>query len=150
MQACPWNLGRLKSPEKKWIPPFACTCTPCSFSLCDSHWPCACLPCKQPHGRAPWGPHTQWIQLGTQGKLARCWTGLDFNMKQEFWAVAVILALLEERLVFFHDKTDGNGTLEGNPLHYIINRTVCDTPSLPSGPQEILFPAALQEIYFYL
>lgn len=46
------------------------------------------------------------LQLGMHGKLARCWTGLCFNMEEKPWALALTLVLLEARLDFFHGKRE--------------------------------------------
>lgn len=46
------------------------------------------------------GPHTQW----TNGlPLAWRWTGLGWNMEQELWWLALLLALLKPQLCFFYD-----------------------------------------------
>lgn len=41
------------------------------------------------------------LQLGTQARLARCWTGLCFVMEQKLWAVVLILALLKTKMGLF-------------------------------------------------
>lgn len=87
----------------------------------------------------------QRTATGNKAKLARRYTGLDFNMEQEFWAVALILFLLD----FFHGGTDRDGALEGNPL--IFTSSIKPSTSLhpPMGPQGILFLMALQELHFH-
>lgn len=56
-------------------------------------------------------PTCHRLQLGTQAKLARCWTGLGFKMQQRPWAVVLILALLKTQLDFFHGEMERNGKL---------------------------------------
>lgn len=69
-------------------------------------------PCglKQPHGHRP--------QLGTQAKLARCWTALDFNTEQKFCTTALILTLLKIWLDFSRGRMVWRGTplISTNPI----------------------------------
>ena len=63
--------------------------------------------------------HRNGLQLETHSKLARCLTGLDFDMGHKLWAVVFILALLKTRLDLLHDEVDRDGTLgsqDRNPL----------------------------------
>lgn len=58
------------------------------------------------------------LQLGTQtelARLARCWTECA-NMEQKLWAVALILALLKTKGIFFNGGWRETEPWEGNPL----------------------------------
>lgn len=68
------------------------------------------------HGCAD--PTHTGLNLGTQAKLARCRTGLEFNTEQKSWSVALIIVLLKTRLDFFHSRMKKYGILKGNPTTF--------------------------------
>ena len=137
--------------------------TPCTglFSLYDNvaiaaMWPIvAWIPhvdstCSLQAG--VWIPqHSHGLQLRRHTKLARCRTVLYFNTEHKLWTLSFVSALPRTQLDFFSGKTDRDGTWgsqEGSPpSFYIINKVYYKIP--PSGSQEILFLATLQELIFH-
>ena len=63
---------------------------------------------------------------GTDSKI------LSFNMKQELWTVAFVLALLRTQLDFFHGGTGRDGTPEtqGQPSSQINHFATPQPPTL--------------------
>ena len=88
-----------------------------------------------------WIPrHSNGLQLETQAKSGRCWTGLGFNTEHKLWAF--ILMQPKTRLDFFHGETDRDrplGSQEGKPLNFTssVNHTTETHP--PTQVSGILF-----------
>lgn len=106
------NLGKLKSPNKEFssIHGVLPCCVSCTCPCTHLHSLVALNSCMA-HSYANL-THNK-LQLETSTKMTRCCTGLNLNMEQKFWAVALNLALLKTRLGFFHDRQKQD--LKGEP-----------------------------------
>ena len=62
--------------------------------------------------------HSNGLQLETHATWGGCWTGLDFNLQQKLWTLAVVLVLPKIRLDLVYGRRGRDGTLgsqEGLP-----------------------------------
>lgn len=89
------------------------------------------------------------VDYSQDHKLSKPDAGLDFNMEQELWSVAFILAPLKTRLDFFHGETDRDGTLEENPLNFTSLIQLSRKPHPLAGTSGNVFLTAPQELHVH-